>query len=110
MCGALYFVLGAVFAAAFHAGAFDEPGQRPLPDPFRTVFTAASLALCGGFGGLNIVAAIGLGRRAYWGWLLALVVGAIYVPSGCLPFGAVIVYALLRADARLAFGVTRPAS
>jgi hypothetical protein len=102
-------VLGVVFAVVVLAGGLDEPGQRPLPDPFRTVVAVASLALCGGLGGLNIVAAIGLGRRAYWGWLMALVVGAIYVPSGCLPFGAVIVYALLREDARLAFGVTRPA-
>ena len=51
--------------------------------------------LGGGFGVVNFVAAWGLGARKMWGFIAALVLAAMYLPSGCMPFGAVLGYGLL---------------
>ena len=50
---------------------------------------------CGGVGILNLVAAWGLGAHKMWGWVLSLILGAMYIGSACMPFGAVLLYGLV---------------
>ena len=50
-----------------------------------------------------IAAAIGLARGAKWAWYVTVVVGAMYVPSLCLPVGAFLVYAMVNDEVRRAF-------
>ena len=45
--------------------------------------------------GVNFAAAWGLGARKMWGYVMALIMAALYLPSGCMPFGAVLAYGLL---------------
>jgi hypothetical protein len=60
--------------------------------------------LCsGGIGALNAAVAVGLGRGSKWAWFGGLILGGLYLPSICLPFGAAIFVALLQADARALF-------
>lgn len=51
--------------------------------------------LGGGFGVINFLAAWGLWARKMWGFIAALVLAAMYLPSGCMPFGAVLLYGLI---------------
>jgi hypothetical protein len=60
--------------------------------------------VCVPVAGANFAAAVGLRRRKKWAWIAALVLAALYATSICLPFGAVIGYALLRGDVRRQFG------
>lgn len=57
----------------------------------------------GVFGIFNFVAANGLSNGRKWAWYLSILLGAMYVPSCCLPFGALIVYGLLRDTTRARF-------
>lgn len=50
-------------------------------------------AFCVGGG---FLAAWGLGKRKRWAWIVALLVGALYIPNTCLPFGAMVLVTLLR--------------
>lgn len=52
---------------------------------------------------VNFVVASALAKRKPWAWIVALVLGGIYAPSICLPFGAVILYALLRPGFKSAY-------
>ena len=49
------------------------------------------------------VAAWGLGKGKKWAWFVALILGAMYVPSICFPVGGIILYGLLQDDVRKAF-------
>lgn len=100
-CGAMYVAMGA-FAGPL-MGWFMEQEQRddpPLPAWFSTGMSVFLFAICAGFGAVNFLAAWGLGRGAKWAWILALLIGGIYTPSGCLPFGALILYGLLNEPVR----------
>jgi hypothetical protein len=55
------------------------------------------------FGGVNFVAARGLARGDKWAWITTLIIGGIYAPSGCLPFGVALLYGMLQDDVREAF-------
>lgn len=62
---------------------------------------AATIALvCAGAAALNFVGAYGLRNGKMWGWVIGLIVGAIYAPSACFPFGVLILYGLLRERSR----------
>jgi hypothetical protein len=103
-CGVVYFLFGLTLGPLMAMPFLMDP---TLPENMgvilAVVFTVVTLVICGGFGLLNFVAAAGLGRGARWGWILALVVGAIYLPSACVPFGAVIMYGMLNDRTRKLF-------
>lgn len=58
----------------------------------------------GFFAILNFAASSGLANGKKWAWVLSLVLGALYLPSCCFPFGALILFALLREKVRSVFG------
>src|SRR5688572_4224084 len=103
-CGVAYVLLGIGLGPLMAAPLFLDPS---IPEGMGTGlaigFTLFSLVLCGGFGLVNFVAASGLGRGAKWGWILSLVLGAIYLPTACLPFGGVLMFGMLNDRTRKLF-------
>lgn len=85
-----------------------ESDGKEIPDSLFYGIGAVVLVLCGGIGVANFVAAWGLKNRRKWAWVLTVIFGGLYAPSGCLPFGVILLVATLREDARIAFGITRP--
>jgi hypothetical protein len=103
-CGVVYVLFGLTLGPATATPMFLDPTMDPtFPIVFGVVMTLFSLVLCGGFGLLNFVAAAGLARGAKWGWILALVIGAMYLPSVCVPFGAILLYGMLNDRTRKLF-------
>lgn len=101
-----YVVLGIVLGpVGGMAWMMDDPYREPLPPSIMMIFSAIMVAVCVGVAILNVVAVVGLRRRAKWGWFLSLVLGLIYLPSLCLPFGLAIFLPLLQAEVREAFGL-----
>ena len=95
--GGGFYVFAGLFSLVFMAapilaGPRAGAGEGAILFIFGLVF----LVMMGGFAFANFAAAWGLKRRKKWAWIVALIVGAIYAPSACLPFGLLILYALLR--------------
>ncbi|MBX2801321.1 MAG: hypothetical protein KTR31_26825 [Myxococcales bacterium] len=87
-------------------------GLIPMLDPSmdaEAVPVMIGVGLCGGLmvfgmGVVPMVAAVmGLNRGAKWGWILTVIIGALYVPSLCLPVGAFLLYAMLNEEVRKPF-------
>ncbi|MCB9778858.1 MAG: hypothetical protein H6742_09865 [Alphaproteobacteria bacterium] len=72
-------------------------------DPLAGAFGVILFFVCAVFGAFNFVVAWGLGTRAKWAWIAGIVLGAMYAPSGCMPFGVAVLYGLLCADGRAEF-------
>ena len=92
--GAIYVLLGVGVGAIYTL----VPLMLAAEEPDALVmlpFGILMLLCCAGFGIVNMVAAWGLGGRHKWGWILSLILGAMYLTSACMPFGAVLMYALL---------------
>ncbi len=51
----------------------------------------------------NFVVASALKKRKKWAWIGGLIIGLLYAPSGCMPFGALILYGLLRNGVKQAY-------
>lgn len=103
-CGVAYFLIGLTFGPLMAAPFLLDPNMpEGLGIGMAVVFGLFTLVICGGFGLMNFVAASGLGRGAKWGWILTLVVGAIYLPSGCFPFGGILMYGMLNDRTRKLF-------
>lgn len=77
-----------------------EPGEPPLAviAPIETAFCAVPTALYG-------AGAIGVLRRAKWGWFVALVGFALWMGGCGMPFALFGIYALVREEGRKAFGL-----
>ena len=103
--GVCYVLLGAVmgFMLGPIMGLEQRPGAPPMPDAFLTVMGVVMFVMCAGFGAANFVAAWGLARGAKWAWFVTVIVGGIYAPSGCLPFGVVLLYGMLNERTRKTF-------
>lgn len=99
--GVCYMLLGVVMVPLFPMMAAADGNE--LPAGLSLIFSLFILAVAGGFGLLNFVAAWGLGRRAKWAWIMTLILGGIYAPSGCMPFGVFLLYAMLNAEGRAQF-------
>jgi hypothetical protein len=83
------------------ASQFNDPKMpAEFNRTFGLAFTVLMAAVCVGAAVLNFVAAWGLARFRKWAWILGLLLGGTYAASACLPFGAVILYGLLREKAR----------
>lgn len=78
---------------------FDDSPDAP-PAIFGVFLGLFTLVLCGGTGVFNFVAAWALGRGKRWGWISSVILGGIYAPSGCFPFGGLILYGLLQDKVR----------
>jgi hypothetical protein len=94
---------GVLLIPAMFVGSPDAPPELAdqaivygVMAPFMLLFSIA-------IGVVNFVVASALAKRKPWAWIGALILGGIYAPSICLPFGAVILYALLRPGFKDAF-------
>ncbi len=102
-CGGVYALLGVVMVPGFAWLMTLEGEAEALPAPIALGFGLIMLLVGVGFGALNGAAAWGLARGHKWGWILGVVLGGIYAPSGCLPFGVIILYGLLNERVRKAY-------
>ena len=83
-------------------------GCSLLPTQTTRVPAGAGLAggvLCLAFAAGVEMAAWGLGRRRYWGWVAGVCILTLYIPTVFLPLGAVGLWALLTPATRALFGV-----
>ncbi|MCK6505614.1 hypothetical protein L6R53_19815 [Myxococcota bacterium] len=99
--GACYLLLGIVMIPLFPMMAAADGNE--VPPAVALGFSLFILVVAAGFGLLNFVAAWGLGRRAKWAWIMTIILGGIYAPSGCMPFGVLLLYAMLNAEGRAQF-------
>lgn len=99
-CGGVYVLMGLVMAPGFLWLSAHDSEMQDMPSWFPAFMGVFLFVVCAGFGAVNLLAAHGLGKGAKWGWILALVMGGIYAPSGCMPFGALILYGLLNERVR----------
>lgn len=106
--GVAYVALGVCLGGLFLmpmmlAGSADAPPglgeQAMINAALAPVFLLFSVAI----GAVNFVVASALVKRKSWAWFGALILGGLYAPSICLPFGAVILYALLRPGVKQAY-------
>jgi len=88
-CGVTYVLIGLLFPLIFLAGPGASEGEGLIM--FACLLPVGVACAVG-----NFVVARALSQRKKWGWIGGIVVGAIYAPSGCLIFGGIILYALLR--------------
>lgn len=102
-CAASYVLLGAIFSGVFVLALSADPEMEGASLVFALPMGLFMFASCAMIGAVNVLAAHGLAMGARWGWILALVLGGIYAPSGCMPVGAVILYGLLNERVRKAF-------
>lgn len=97
--GTCYLLIGTATAALMLVAA-----PAASSDVESMIMVGVITVVCVPVAGANFAAAVGLRRRKKWAWIAALVLAALYATSICLPFGAVIGYALLRGDVRRQFG------
>ena len=98
-CGAMYILLGLGLVLAFSLPLVIASSQQSGAEGgivMAIVMALVMFAVCGGIAAANFAAAWGLGKRKGWAWVLTLIIGALYAPSGCMPLGALLLYAMLR--------------
>ncbi|MEZ4238615.1 MAG: hypothetical protein R3F59_21185 [Myxococcota bacterium] len=111
--GACYLLLGLASGPLFGFATMVDPETKAPPEialVAGAVGGGVMLVVCGGIAAVNFAAAWGLVRGRMWAWVLTLIVGGIYAPSGCLPFGAVLLYGVLNERTRKRFRRSAPAS
>lgn len=106
-CGLMYLLLGLVLGPLGGLAFLAEADSGGSADgAINAIFAVIMMLVCGGVGIANLVAAWGLGGGSRkWAWFLSIILGFIYVPSGCLPFGLAIVWPLWQQDVKDHFGV-----
>jgi hypothetical protein len=105
-CAFMYAILGVSLGPMGGLAWLSESDGTEMPGAFHLVFGLIMLVVCLGVAAVNIAAAWGLGDTSRkWAWWVALILGMIYVPSACLPFGLAIVMPLISKEARARFGV-----
>lgn len=97
--GICYLLVGVVASA----GMFMKFQATKAPPALGLAVAAMIFVVSVAIGVANFVAASGLGSGKRWAWILTVVFGALYAPSICLPFGAVLLVAMLRAEVREAY-------
>lgn len=100
--GVLYLLMAVGFTPLFIWSMGQDP-EAQLSGVAELIIGLVMFVFIAGFGVLNFVAVWGLGKGAKWGWFVALILGGMYLPSGCMPFGAVILYGLLNDKVRKAY-------
>jgi hypothetical protein len=103
-CGVVYVLIGILLGPLMSTPITRDPA---LSSTARVAILAGmTLVSCTtgvGFGVFNLVTAAGLGRGAKWAWFASVIIGAIYAPSCCLPFGAVVLHGMLNEKTRRLF-------
>lgn len=92
--GAAYLLLG-LLAGGVYSGL---PLLMMADDPDMVMMVPMGIVMfvcCGGVGLVNLVAAWGLGAHKFWAWMIALILGAMYLTSACMPFGALLLFGLV---------------
>jgi hypothetical protein len=103
-CGIVYIMLGLGLGPISTAGMITDPDMpRGMAIAIFVGSSLFSLVICGSIGVVNLVTSSGLGRGSKWAWYVALVLGALYLPSGCCLFGAVLLYAMINEKTRRLF-------
>jgi hypothetical protein len=95
--GICYVLIGAVAGPAM-GWAMTVDGEVPVFVGW--LIGIGTFLFCAAFGGANFAAAIGLDRETKWGWIVSLVLAAMYAPSGCLPIGVLMLVGLLQDGVR----------
>ena len=93
-CGLVYLLLGLVTGGLYTIVpliAASEDPEMIVMVPFGIVMLLVSFLIAGA----NFAAAYGLGMRRMWAFVIALIMAALYLPSGCMPFGALLFYGLI---------------
>jgi hypothetical protein len=102
--GACYALLGVIGGPLMGMATMADPTLDPdVAQIMGGVMMGVMLVMGLGFGLVNFVAAWGLGGGGKWAWILTIILGAIYAPSACLPFGAVMLWGMLNDDTRKLF-------
>lgn len=102
-CGAGYLLLGLATPLMLGFVIVAENSKGQGESVFMALGATLLFAVGAGCALMNFLVARALNRRQRWGWIGAIVAGAIYAPSGCMPFGALILYAVLRPGFRDAY-------
>jgi len=102
-CGLVYIALGLTLGPLAGLPLLGDPNNRTMGIVLTVVYTLASLVVGGGLGLVNVIAASALGRGKKWGWYLTVALGALYLPSACCLFGAVLLYGTLNDKTRKLF-------
>jgi len=101
--GGCYFVLGCAVGPVMWWAYSDRSTDTKLAFKIAVCSGISSVVVCSGLAILNILIASGLKKRRRWAWLGAIIIGGLYAPSICLPFGVVLLYGMLQKDVRQAF-------
>ncbi|MEE2828972.1 MAG: hypothetical protein VX498_07280 [Myxococcota bacterium] len=105
-CGACYLLLGPLLATFLGAIVSMDPSFNEEAGLMATRAFAIGVGAIGVVvGALNFIVAAGLKRGRKWAWFGAIILGGTYAPSGCLPFGVLLLYAMFQKDVRRAFRV-----
>lgn len=102
-CGGVYVLFGIALAPLMYLMFTLDPSMGESGWIFGLVMAVFTFGVCFVVGVANLLASRGLRKGARWGWVLALILGATYLPSGCFPFGAIVLYALLNEEVRQAY-------
>ena len=94
-CGVFYLLLGVVLSPMI-GWLMSQSPEGELPTWFNTVMGAILFAVSVACAAGNFAVARAIQKRRSWGWVGAVIIGAIYAPSGCFPFGLLILFAVLR--------------
>lgn len=108
--GVAYIVLGVCMSVVFlsplllvsQGSSADRLGDEAI---VNAAMAPVMLVFCIAFGVVNFVVASALAKRKGWAWFGALLLGLMYAPSICLPFGGILLYALLRPGVKDAYDV-----
>lgn len=103
--GGAYLVLIPVFGLLFTVGIQSDPTAPPEAQEFGVAMAVLVGVISVPVAVLNFAAAVGLARQRKWAWFVAMGLALLYAPSICLPFGVVMLMALLNAEVRREFGV-----
>ena len=92
--GAAYLLFGLCFPFMMVAQVVERGAGAEPPAPVL-VMSLVFFVVGAGFAAVHFAIARGLARRKKWAWMGATIIGAIYAPSGCLPIGVLILWAML---------------
>ncbi len=80
-----------------------ETSEDTVTAAMSGVYAVIMLVVCIGFGAVNFAVGAGFARGTKVAWFGAVILGAIYFGSACMPFGIAILYGALNDRTRKAF-------